>query len=1045
MRKSFRNRLLLAFATIGLLPLMLAGGLVGWHSYATQVADTRSREMDVAKSVAEQLATLLASAEHELTLLVRLAGPANSVDDLRPLLERLLTQRRTYRELIVLSGDGIEQLRLSNIRLATAAQPPRPLGRDIVVAAQNGESHYTPVYQDDVNGEPLMGLAVPVIAPRTGLVVAIVYAEIRMRAMWDLLTGLRLDTGEDVYIADGSGMIAAHRNPSVVLKGVRTPFLADQTWQTGLSGDLVLAVGHRIKANEREFTVIVERSFASAVKPAEQALLMVCGVMALSLLLALGLFFIAVRSVVRPVQAIATAARAVRDGDLDQRAEVWANDELGQLATTFNDMTARLRGVLGNLWMEIDERRLTEARLIKINNAYQALSGCSSLLARAQTDKEIVDGVCRIITEDCGYRLVWLGCAEADGTIRPVAGAGADDGYVDTQTIDLDDPVTGIGPSATALREKRRVIIDDLRLEPTFAPWRSGAEQRGFRSAAALPLLADGQALGVLAVYSDQVAGFNAEEIRLLGELAANVAHGLVSLRVRRDRLRAEQALRDSEAKLRRVTNALPALLWTSSEGGAVYFNERWYAYTGLTPAEALGDGWQQVIHPDDLATLDSQWDEAQHRGNRFEMEQRVRRHDGTYRWFLVQAEPIRVDGDDSTLWIGTCIDIEDRKRSEAQLIQASKLATLGEMAAGMAHELGQPLNIIRMTADNAVRHVDASRSQLPRLRHDLQLIGDQTQRMGQLIEHMRAFSRDDNLLQEVVDLGDVAEAAAGLLSAQLKAHGIDLMVERATLPLPVLGNRVQIEQVVLNLLTNARDAVEETAEQRQGIIRVTVAPGTDSGTATVTVTDNGPGIAPAVAARVFEPFVTTKPPGQGTGLGLAICQRIVGHMGGSLQTRDRNQGTEFVVTLPITDRTRAATKDDPAVAIADVPRRIIVVDDETAAAEIMGHFLTEMGYDVVVTHSVAEAMNAFAAAPADLLVTDITMPDGDGLTLLSQLRQTIAGLPAVVVTGRIDAASLLADDLAAGHTRLLRKPISIVELSTLVADLLAEPASEMV
>ncbi|GEM_PF-639240 len=1048
MRHSFRNRLLLAFATIGLLPLLLAGGLVSWHSYATHVAETHSRELAVARSVAEQLSTLLISAEHELALLVRLAGPVNSIDAFRPLLERLLTQRRTYREVIVLSSDGTEQLRLSNIRMPTTAQPTRPIGQDLVAAAREGAGFLTPIYHDPIDGEPLMGLAVPVIAPRTGYPEAIIFAEIRMRAMWDLLTGQRLEDGEDAYIVDESGGIIAHRNPSMALKGMRAPFVTDHMWQTGLHGDTVLAVGRQITVNRRQFTVVVERSFASATKPAVQALAMVSGVMALSLLLAIGLFLVAVRSVVRPVQAISLVAQAVRDGDLDQRAEIWADDEIGQLATTFNDMTGRLRRVLGDLRVEVDERRQAEARLIKINNAYQALSGCSSLLAKASTDQEIVDGVCRIIIEDCGYRLVWLGYVEADGAIRPVAGSGFDDGYVEALHIHLDDPLTGVGPSATALREKRRVIIDDLWQEPSFAPWRAAAEQRGYRSTAAIPLLASGHALGVLSVYSDQVAGFSGEEARLLGELAANVAHGLVSLRVRRERQHAEQALRASEAKLRRVTNALPALLWTWSNGGAVYFNERWTAYTGLTEAEALGDGWQQVIHPDDLAELDTRWDDAIRNGHRFEMEQRVRRHDGVYRWFLVQSEPVRNDADDGLLWIGTCIDIEDRKHSEAQLIQASKLATLGEMAAGMAHELGQPLNIIRMTADNAVMRANAGRADLPHLTRDLELIGAQTQRMGQLIEHMRAFSRNDNLLQEVVELGEVVEAAAGLLSAQFKAHGIDLTLRRSATPLRVLGNRVQIEQVVLNLLANARDAVEETASQHPGMISLDVAPGADGATAILSVVDNGPGIPPAVVDRLFEPFVTTKTAGQGTGLGLAICLRIVGHMGGTLRTRDRDRGAEFVVTLPITDLaspTVTADSTTATVAAGDQPQRIMVVDDEAAAAEIMAHFLTEMGYDVTIAHSVAQATTAYAAAPADLVVTDITMPDGDGLSLLGQLRRIDATLPAVVVTGRIDAASLLAADLASGRTRLLRKPISIIELSTLVADLLAESEAALV
>jgi PAS domain S-box-containing protein len=1035
---------MLAFATIGLLPLLLTGALVGWYNFTTEMAEARSRELGVAKAISERLSDLLQTAERQLALPVRLAGPVRSLADYRPVLERLLTDRATYREIFLLDAQGVEQFRLSNVRLPTADQPPRPPNLELVASATEGVNAFTGVYHDPATGEPLMELAVPVIEPRSGHLTGVVVAEIRMRAIWDLLTNLRLDPGEDAYIADGAGVIIAHRNPSVVLRGSRLPtFDHDHHWQTGLTGSRVLAVERHLSVDRREFTVVVERSLASALQPAKGALVMVGAVMALSLLLAGGLFLMAVRSVVRPVQAISAVAQAVRDGDLDQRAEVMTNDEIGRLATTFNDMTARLRGVLGDLRVEVEERRQTEARLIKINNAYQALSGCSTLLAKATSEADIVNGVCRIITDDCGYQLVWLGYVEADGAIRPVAFSGDTNGYVGALNIHLKDPVTSLGPSATAIRERRRVVIDDISLEPSFSPWRTAAERNGYRSHASLPLLAGGgQALGVLAVYSDQVAPFNQEETRLLAELSANLAHGLVGLRTRRERLRAEQALLESEARLRQVTNALPALLWTWTEQGVTYFNERWYAYTGLTEAEALGDGWLRTVHPDDLAVLDAKWDEAVQGGHRFEMEQRVLRHDGVYRWFLVQAEPTHTEKGVAPLWIGTCLDIEDRKRSEAQLIQASKLATLGEMAAGMAHELGQPLNIIRMTADTAGRRVETGRSEPAQLRRDLKLVGDQTQRMGQLIEHMRAFSRDDNLLQEVIDLGEVAEAASGLLSAQMKAHGVDLTVTRPELPLPVLGNRVQIEQVVLNLLANARDAVEEVPADQLRTIQVVVSADADRRIATVTVADSGSGIPPAIVDRMFEPFVTTKAAGKGTGLGLAICLRIVAHMGGTLQARNRRPGpgAEFVVTLPLSDQAAApAPAQAQAPTEADAPRRILVVDDEVAAADIIGHFLSEMGYEVSVTHSVAEAIQAFAAQPVDLVVTDITMPDGDGQGLLRQLRQNADALPAVVVTGRIDAAALLAEELATGHTRLLRKPISIVELSSVVADLLCE------
>lgn len=1036
MRGSFRNRLLLAFATIGLAPLMLTGGLILWHSYSSHVQESSARQLELAKKVADQVTGLLNSSERDLTLLVKFAGHTGEPEAIRPLLERLLTERRTYREIALLDAAGEERLRVSNIRLVDRPPPPPDTGLPARVAT--GSTYFSPVYHDPTSGEPLMGVAAPVMSPRTGGLLAVVLAEIRVRAIWDLLAQQRWQPGEEGFIIDEAGLIIAHINPSVVLSGATAGPAVEPVWRRGLSGDTVLAVGHGVMLNNREFHVVVERTLRAALQPALEALALLTGVMTLSLLLAGGLFLTAVRSVVRPVQAVSLVAQAVQDGNLDRRAEILSNDEIGQLAATFNDMTARLRRVLGDLRVEVEERRQAEERLIRINNAYQALSGCSTLLSSAGREDDILTGVCRIVIDDCHYRLVWIGLIDQGVAIVPVASAGFDAGYLDGFSLDLHDPDTMRGPAATACREKRVVVVDDVQQDPCFIPWRARAGRHGFQSLAAVPLLAGNCAIGVLTVYSEQVAAFNAEETRLLGELAANVGHGLVSLRLRQQTRQAEAALRHSEARLRQVTNALPALLWTWGDGGTSYFNARWCAYTGLSEAQSLGDGWHQAVHPEDLPQVLRTWQEALASNQLFGLEARLRRHDGVYRWFLVQAEP--VDGRTAdALWVGTCTDIEDRKRGEAQLIQTSKLATLGEMAAGLAHEMGQPLNIIRMNADIAEMRLQSGAPDCQSLAGTLAQISHQTERMGQLIEHMRVFSRDDNLLQEVFDLGAVVEGVAGLLASQFRFQGITLDVQRDAGPLPVLGNRVQLEQVVLNLLTNARDALEGRSAADEPGVWIAVARGGDGLTAVTRVRDNGPGIAPAILDRIFEPFVTSKTAARGTGLGLAICLRIVTQMKGTLEARNLSRGAEFTVTLPTTSQAARPDMAAPAAAATASRKRVLVVDDESAATDILGQFLADMGYEVTVACSGTEAAELFRARPADIVVTDITMPSGDGLDLLSRLRAVAPGLPAVVVTGRIDAAGLLAADLAAGRSRLLRKPVSIRDLSAVLADLLGQ------
>lgn len=1047
--QSFRNRLIAIFLVLAIVPLLLTAVLVGYENYTTNLADTRDRQRQRADSVAAQLGALMHGAEEEVRLAIRMTGGWNDANVVQATMERLLADRRAYRELLLLDGDGIERRRVSNIRFAPPAAAEPRLPPDVLARLARDRSVLEAIRFDAATGEPFMALSVPVLSVRTGDLAAVVVAELRARQVWDLIGEQRLIKGETVYVIEDSGFVVAHANPSRVLGGRRATFQPEAAWQQGLDGGTVLAVGTAVEFGGRHFTVVVERTLMAAIEPAIRAVGLIGGVTLFTLGVAALLLVLAVRSVVLPLQAITMAAVAVRDGDYDRKVEIDSRDEIGQLADSFNSMTARLRKVLTELRDEVVERRSAETRLVKVNKAYQALSAATALMDRVDDESQILDEVCRIVVNDCGYRLAWIGLLEDNGAgqvIRPVAHAGLDDGYVAKLDIDLCDPQRSRGPSARSVLLRKAAVVRDVATDPTFAPWRAEALKRGFAAVAGIPLVADGKVLGTLTVYAAQAGAMSEEEIRLLGELAANLAQGLMGLRLRRDRTRAEQDLRASEARLRNVTNAIPALVWMMDEGGITYFNQRFYDYTGLSEAQALRYGWQECLHPDDRAAVIQSWRETFASGERYEMENRVRRADGAYRWFLVQGEPIVLE-EGRRVWFGTCTDIEDRKRDEIELIQASKLATLGEMAASMAHELGQPLNIIRIVSDDAIAqaaegHPDPG---VPdRLFHT---IADQAARMGQIIEHMRVFSRDDNVQQEAFDVVAVLRSAADLMATQLAAHGIALRIDLPDAPLPILGNRLQLEQVILNLINNASDAIQANPSGPLGSVQgcISLAAAWAGASVTVSVADDGPGIPAAALPHIFEPFFTTKPAGKGTGLGLAISQRIVQRMGGRMAVESSGRGAVFKLVLPAT---QAPLAREEAPAIAAVPAaaghcRLLVVDDERMAADLLQEILSRRGYDVVVAHEAGEALDSFARHRPDLVITDITMPGGDGATLVARMREADPDLPAIFITGRLDAASLLAEELRSGRTRLFRKPVAIDKLIPMIGDLLTPQAVE--
>lgn len=1040
---SFRNRLIAIFLVLAIVPLLLTAVLVGYQSYRTHLAETRERQSQRADSVAAQLGALFHEAQEEVRLTIRMSAGASDIAQMQGAMERLLADRRAYREILLLDANGVVVRHLSNIRLAPPPPPEPRLSPEVLKRLAANQTHVDHLRFDAATGEPFVALAMPVMSPRTGRLVGVVVAELRARAVWDLIGEQKLVKGESVYVIDDSDYVVAHANPSLVLGGRRAGFEPGQGWQTGLEGEPVLAVGANVEFGARRFTVVVERTLAAAISPAIHAVALIGVVTIFTLGVAAGLLVLAVRSIVRPLQTITMAAMAVRDGDYDRQVDIDSRDEIGQLADSFNSMTSRLRKVLTELREEVVERRSAEVQLLKVNKAYQALSAATALLDRMDDEPHILDEVCRIVVDDCGYRLAWIGLLEDEGSrqvLRPVAHAGVDDGYLDMLGVDLCDPQRSRGPSARSVLLRKPAVVRDVLTDPAFAPWREEAVKRGFAAVAGVPLLADGKILGTLTVYAAQAGTLSDEELRLLGELASNLAQGLMALRLRQDRVRAERELRESEARLRNVTNAIPALVWMLDKDGVTYFNQRFYEYTGLDEGEALRHGWQQCLHPDDLPLVQERWREAFATNGRFENEHRFRRADGSYRWFLVQGEPIVSEGG-RRVWFGTCIDIEDRKRSELQLIQASKLATLGEMAASMAHELGQPLNIIRIASDDALAQAAEGERDPQAEAKSFRTIADQAARMGQIIEHMRVFSRDDNLQQEVFDVAAVLKSATDLMGAQLAAHGIALRLDLPARTLPILGNRIQLEQVVLNLITNARDAIESTAAGPLGSVRgcIGVAAMVQGTMVVLRVVDDGPGIPTGALPHIFEPFFTTKPAGQGTGLGLAISQRIVQRMGGWMEAHNPGQGAEFRLTLPLSEpqpeQRAAAPMPKPAAAPAD--GRLLIVDDERMAAELLQEILARRGYDVQVAHDAGEAVDLFARLNPHLVITDITMPGGDGASLVARMRQDNPRLPVIFITGRLDAASLLADELRGGRSRLFRKPVAIDQLVPTIAELL--------
>ncbi len=675
------------------------------------------------------------------------------------------------------------------------------------------------------------------------------------------------------------------------------------------------------------------------------------------------------------------------------------------------------------LWRAYDEMEIRvrerTAELARTNRALKMLNECNQIIVRATNEMDLLEKICRTVIDIGGYRLAWLGFAEQgkERTVRPAAQACCDDRYLKTLGIAQLDTERGL--SGEAIRTGKPCLVRDILNASNFVSWRSEASRYGYASAIAVPLISEGQALGVLNVYAADLSAFESDEIKLLTELADNVAYALSALRSRKERKRmvatlqesearfraifetaqdsifikdralryvhvnpameklfglpfsklikrtdedlfgeeagkhiveidsqvlsgeiieeehtksvkgvpitfhvikvpirdssgeiiglcgiarditerkeAEKALQDSKAKYAAIVEGFDGFIYICSENYDIEFmNERLIERTGYN---ALGQRCYKTLHGLDEIC---QWCENE-KIIRGEVVRREIRDSKDNRWYYIVNTPIH-NQNGSISRMTMIQDITEKKENEIRLIMTERLAALGQMAFGIAHEINNPLATIAACAEGLLNRLKKGRYNPELFEGYLRIMDEEVIRCKNITTSMLSFVRKTTYEKKYININYTIDKTLELISFQGRFKEVNV-IRNYKGELVVYASEGELRQVFLIFIVNALDAMEDrgTLTIETGIILPTIEKGGEGGMVFIKIGDTGLGISPELIDRIFDPFFTTKSEKGGIGLGLSLAKKMITDNNGNIDvTSEQGKGTIFKITLPL-------------------------------------------------------------------------------------------------------------------------------------------------
>jgi PAS domain S-box-containing protein len=585
-------------------------------------------------------------------------------------------------------------------------------------------------------------------------------------------------------------------------------------------------------------------------------------------------------------------AAAVRGEPYDIEHRIIAGDRakwVRERAELEFDSEGELKGGFGTV-QDVTERKKAEEELTRLNRELRALSDCNQAIVRAQDEQTLFSDICRIMCEDVGYPMSWIGMVEHDAarTVRPLAWCGDDAGYLTKANVTWADTERGRGSTGTAARTGKTDFCQDFVNEPKAEPWRDEALARGFHSSIAIPLFdSDGSVFAVFSLYASEPNGFTPREVRLLEELAGDLSFGVGVLRTREERRKAEESLGETRDYLDNLINYAnaPIIVWNPALE-ITRFNHAFERLTGRSAREVLGHKID-ILFPDDSRDESMEHIREATSGERWEVvEIPIKDNNGAVRILLWNSATIcDRDGRTAVATIAQGQDITERKKVE-QLKD--------EFIGLVSHELRTPLTVISGSLQTAM----APGLSQEDVRELIRNAAEGADSLEAILENMLELSRyEAGRLQLRAERVSIADAIKSV-TEKLRRQGFRrefVMDSPGKLP-EVEADPVRVERILFNLMENAAKYSPEDSN-------ITVSSRAQGDFVVTRIIDHGPGISQDDQARIFERFQRLGESQQrtkGVGLGLVVCKRLVEAQGGWINVDSHiGEGSTFSFGLP--------------------------------------------------------------------------------------------------------------------------------------------------